>query len=217
MAALECAGRLGDPRAIDAIDQYLGATSPSGDVLQAARRAKAVLQGRHDLPFLGVLSEVLPQDSAALSLDIDYEAMFGIARLTRLAKAMQEALGELRAEHWEDFVTRLDGVCDSLIRHLYGTLWQRIKLDEKKAHELARKDYGNRLALSELKRAFPKLQSSLAAIHSLRHEATTAHLEDADGGEKPGIGREEAEIALDHFRIAFPAYVQEMSSSQRNS
>jgi len=208
VAALGCVGQLGDRDGIEAIDAFLSNTSPSGRVLQAARMAKARLQDRHDLSFLESLSAIFPEDSPVLNLAIRYDSMLGRGRITRLSRALASTLEQWHAEHWDDCLCCLDGVCDVLVRHVYENCWERMGIEENQARKLAAKQYGNRLNVSQFRSAFPALQSMFSTIHELRQEARTAHVEDADGGEKQGVRKEDAEFALNTFRAAFIQLVE---------
>lgn len=209
VAALNCLGELRSREAISAIDRFISQISPSAEVLQAARRAKAVLMDREDLPLLDALASVFPHDSPVLDFEIDYQVTLG-ARLLRVARSLDEAMEQYRFCHWGVFVTKLDAVCDVLVRRIYVEYPSLLGIDKSKGETMARQEYANRLAMAAFRTAFPAVHPLLDAIHVWRNDAKTAHVEDSDGTEKPGVGKEEADLALEHFRIAFMKLVPEL-------
>jgi len=211
VAALDCLANLKSRKAILVIDEFVAETSPSGDVLQAARHAKAVLMDRKDLSLREVLAEVFPDDSVVFDLSIDYQVIFG-ARLARIARALSEAITQHQSCHWDDFVTKLDGLCELIVRHIYDKYPHLLGIDQVQAQKMVRRDYANRLSMSQFRQAFPAAQPLLESIHATRYEATTAHVEDRDGSEKPGVGREEAELSLEQFRMAFTKMVSTLTA-----
>ena len=216
VAALDCLAQLGNRKAIPVIDAFVSETSTSGDVLQAARHAKAVLMERKDLRLREVIAEAFPDDSPVFDLGIAYDAVFGV-RLGRITKYLSVAMEHYRSGRWDPFVTQLDGVCDTLVRHVYENYPGLLGIEPVLAHSMARQDYPNRLAMSQFKKAFLPAQPLLESIHAIRGEATVAHIEDSDGVEKPGVEQEEADLALDQFRSAFTTLVTAMASWRQNA
>jgi len=211
VAAMACIEKLGNPKAVQAVERFIAETSPSGDVLRAARHARAVLEGRQDVQLLDILPRLFPDAPAVL--ETDYQCVLG-ARVPRLAKALGDAASQYEAGHWDDLVTKLDGVCDLLVRHIFERYPQLLGLDETKASKLARQDYANRIAMTEFRNAFPVVQPLLLAIHDARQEASTAHIEDSDGAEKPGVNKETADFVLDQFRTAFVKVMCHLATTQ---
>jgi hypothetical protein len=212
--ALWCLEHIGDVSAIPQIDEFMAETQPSGKILQAARHAKMTLLGRDDLEFVEALSSFAPADSPALDPSIDYAKAFGADRIERLARGLQNTLRQWNDGHWDDYVTKLDGVCDVLSRHLFENKWNLMALDEEKAKKLAVQQYGNRVDHSGFKQAFPRLHASMMSIHQFRHDAETAHLENTDGTAKRGLRKAEAELAKDEFRMLFEEYAGLIAKDQ---
>jgi len=166
---------------------------------------------RKDLSLREVLAEVFPDDSVVFDLSIDYQVIFG-ARLARIARALSEAITQHQSCHWDDFVTKLDGLCELIVRHIYDKYPHLLGIDQVQAQKMVRRDYANRLSMSQFRQAFPAAQPLLESIHATRYEATTAHVEDRDGSEKPGVGQEEAELSLEQFRMAFTKMVSTLTA-----
>jgi hypothetical protein len=207
IAALRCLEKLGKKESLGAIDDYVKQTSAAGEILKAARKAKLVLQERNDLEFFDVLLKIFEADSPVLDPSLNYEAVFGNSRMNRLGSALAKSLEQREVGHWDDFVTRLDGVCEVLVRHVFEKYWSAMKLDEAKGLMMAKKEYANRLEISEFKNTFRSIQPLLLSIHQMRKDATTAHVENADGGEKPGFQESDADLALREFKKMFPEYM----------
>jgi HEAT repeat protein len=214
VAALQCVEHIGDPGVIAQIDEFVAETSPSDEILNAARHAKMTLLGRADLELVEVLSRIMPPDSPALEPSIDYAKEFGVARVKRLARGIQDAVSQWGAGHWDDFVTKINGVCEVLSRHLFETRYAAMGLDKERAARLASKPYRNRLDISEFKQSLGSIQAPMASIHQLRSEAETAHVENADGSEKPGLEKTDAELARDEFKKLFEGYAQIVAKDQ---
>ena len=214
LTTLNCLERLGHESAITAIEQFVADTSPSNEVLHAARHARAVLQGRNDLELLEVLAKIFDDTSPVLDPKVDYEKVFGLSRMKHLAKGLSDALGERDVSHWEDFVTRLDGICDILNRHLFDRHWSAMKLSKEKASAMSMQNYGNRLPMAEFRNRFPVLQPLMQTIHDMRYDATTAHPEDSDGTGKPGLEESDATLAIEQFKKLFTLYVEAVTAQQ---
>jgi len=213
IAALNSLSNLKSRKAIPFIDKFMTETSPSGDVLQAARYAKAVIQERKDLPLFEALTAAFPNDSTVFSIGVDYHAVFG-ARLQRVARFITDAMDQYHSGHWDDFVTKLDGVCDLIVRHIFEQYPQLLAMEKTRAQNMAGRQYANRLGVSEFQVAFTSVQPLLASIHAMRDEATTAHGEDSDGTEKTGLGESDANLALDQFRTAFEKLITKLGGGQ---
>ena len=214
VAALNSLERLGQERAIKSIDQFVTDTSPSNEVLHAARHARAVLQNRNDLELLEVLARIFDDGSPVLDPKVDYEKLFGLSRMKRLAKGLSESLLLKENGYWEEFVTKLDGICDMLNRHLFDKHWAAMGLPEEKARALSKREYGNRLSISEFRNSFPVLQPLMQTINDMRNAATTAHQEDSDGTEKPGLEEDDASLAIEQFKNLFTRYVEAVTVPQ---
>jgi hypothetical protein len=145
---------------------------------------------------------------------VDYEKVFGLSRIRNIAKGLSLALGERDACHWDDFVTRLDGICDILNRHLFDKHWSAMSLSEEKARAMSRQDYGNRLLKPEFRNRFPVLQPLMLTIHDMRYDATTAHAEDSDGTGKPGLEESDATLAIEQFKKLFTVYIEAVTAQQ---
>jgi hypothetical protein len=214
VAALLCLEHMGEPSVISHIDEFIAETSPSDSILQAARHAKMTLEGRADLELVEVLSRILPLDSPALEPSIDYAKEFGAFRVKHLAGGLQDAIGQWEAGHWDDYVTKLSGVCEALSRHLFETRHAAMGLEKGHAAKLARGPYRNRLDISEFRKAFGSIHARMVSIYQLRGEAETAHVEDSDGTGKPGLQKADAELARDEFRKLFGEYASLVAADQ---
>ena len=214
VAALDCLSKLGNREAIAVIDSFVEETSPSGDVLREARHAKAVLLDRKDVALREILADIFPDESPVFALEVDYHDVFGV-KLQRVARALGQAMEQYHSNHWDDFITKLDGVCDLIVRHIYDKHAELLGLDDTRAHAMAQQDYGNRLSMSQFKNTFSAVQPLLEAIHAMRNEATTTHVEDRDGAEKPGVGPDEGALCLEQFRALFPKIVTAINVAKR--
>ena len=214
VAALECLEHMGEPSVIPQIEEFITETSPSDRILQAARHAKMTLQGRADLELVEVLARIMPLDSPALDPSIDYAKEFGNARVKRLADGLQDAVSQWEAGHWDDYVTKLYGVCEVLSRHLFETRHVAMGLEKDRAAKLAGGHYRNRLDISEFRRAFGSIHAPMVQIYQLRGDADTAHVEGSDGSGKPGLQKTDAELARDEFRKLFGEYASLVAGDQ---
>jgi HEAT repeat protein len=214
VAALQCLEHMGEPSVISQIDEFIAETSPSDSILQAARHAKMTLEGRADLELVEVLSRILPLDSSALEPSIDYAKEFGAFRVKHLAGGLQDAIGQWEAGHWNDYVTKLSGVCEVLSRHLFETRHAAMGLEKGHAAKLACGPYRNRLDISEFRKAFGSIHARMVSIYQLRGEAETAHVEDSDGTGKAGLQKADAELARDEFRKLFGEYASLVAGDQ---
>ena len=208
IAALDSIGRLHRPEAILVIDAFLSDTAPFGDVFLAARHAKATLQGRQDMGLLDVLSSVFDADSSVLDLDLKYDQILGTARVSVIGKALEDAEQRWKSSDWGVFITKINAVCEVLVRHLFEFCWKEMGLDEAKSKDLAKRQYANRLGITEFERAFPIMQPLFLSIHNMRAEADIAHLEDNDGAGKTGVGAEQAHLVREQFKAVFPQCIQ---------
>ncbi|NLX57671.1 MAG: hypothetical protein GXY74_01125 [Phycisphaerae bacterium] len=207
-SALECLGRLQCQEAIPVIDAFMSDTASFGDVFLAARHAKATLQRRQDMRLLDVLSSVFPSDSPVLDLDLRYDELLGTARTSVIGNALADAEQRWNSSDWGVYITKVDAVCEVLVRHLFESCWRRMGLDQPKAKQLATKEYANRLHVSEFRDGFPLLQPLLLSIHNMRAEADVAHIEDNDGTGKVGVGEEQAYLVREQFKTAFSQCVE---------
>jgi HEAT repeat protein len=212
IATLKCLSRIGQRETIAAIDSFVGETCPAREVLKAAHHAKALLQGRKDFSLIDALAFTFEPDSPVVDLSVNYGDIFGAARVSVLASGLARAGNEWQAGQWSYFVTTMDAVCDVLNRHQFETQWARMNLAEGKAKELAKKEYGNRLRVSEYEKTFANLQPMFAAIHSMRGEAEIAHLENQDGTAKGGVGEDQAKLVIEQFKLLFPAFLDALDA-----
>ena len=206
--ALWCLEHIGDPSVIPQIDEFVAETSPSGNILQAARHAKMTLLGRDDLEFVEALSSLLPADSPALDPRVDYAKEFGAARVKRLARSLQAAQGNWEAGHWDDLVTGLNGICEVLSSHLFEVRYAAMGLEKSQAERMCHQKHFNRVNMSEFRKTFPGIQAAMNSILQMRGDAETAHVEDPDGSGKPGIQKSDAELARDEFRRLLEEYAR---------
>jgi hypothetical protein len=214
VAALQCLEHMGKPSVIPQIDEFVTETSASDRILQAARHAKMTLLGRADLELVEVLSRIMPSDSPALEPSTDYAREFGAARVKRLAGGLRDAVSQWEAGHWDDYVTKLYGVCEVLSRHLFETHYAAMGLEKDRAARLAGGHYRNRLDLSEFRKAFGSIHAPMVSIYQLRGDAETAHVEGSDGSGKPGLQKADAELARDEFRKLFGEYARLVAGNQ---
>jgi len=210
VAVLECLAVLGGGEALAIVEGFVRETSPSGDILRAARRAKIVLQKRGDAVLFDALGEFFAADAPVLDPSIDYDALLG-PRARRLAGSLKEVWGRFTDGDWDDFVTHLDAACDMLVKHLFERGAEKMGLSGERIGRLLLANYANRLSVSEFKKEFPDLQATFSQIHVFRDEGKTAHTEDRDGAEKPGLSETGAGLALESFRHVFPRYVSALS------
>lgn len=207
VAAIKAIEAMHDERGIAVIDDFIAQTSPGGEMLRAARHTRATLQDRKDVDLLDALAEMFPPESPVLDPAVNYTDILGQARVTRIAAALRKSLDLRGGGHWDECVTKIDGVCDALCRAVFELHPDFLGLESTRGRNLAEKPYGTRLGVSEFKRVFPSVQPILAYIHSMRQDGSAAHLEDNDGAGKPGLGEQETERVFDEFRKVFPEYL----------
>ena len=207
VAALGCLGKIGDRSTIAAIDAFVDETSPAGDVLKAARLAKATLQGRKDLSFMQILSAVFDSESSVFEPEVAYDVLFGAEILSVMATCLAGALEQWDAHHWGDFVDRIDGLCDLINRDTFQNRYKLIGLTEKKALAYLEKPYGGRMNMDELKKALPTVQPLFTSIHSMRGLTEGPHALKSDGTQRPGISESQAKLVMQQFKELFTSYV----------
>lgn len=212
-AALECAGMLGEERAIPAIKEFLKSTSCGGSVRQKAQHAIAVLRWPSAVGLLDVLSVIFPGGSEVLDLEIDFEALLGRERLSILTSQLREFVRQWEDHHWDDCACLMDNVCDTLQMVIFERYYQVLAWAEKVAQSRLKKDYGNRLHMPEFRRAFPDMQAFSLLVHNARDKSRTPHPVSKAGAERSGVEQAEIEVILDLFRQRFPALVRMLRSA----
>jgi hypothetical protein len=118
------------------------------------------------------------------------------------------AMKQWEARHWDDFVERIDGLCDLFNQDIFENHWGRLGLTKDKAQSYLTKPYGGRMHMDELKNALPTVQTLFTSIHSLREFAEGPHPLKSDGTPRPGINESQASLAMDQFKELFTSYVQ---------
>jgi len=214
VAALTCLSKIGTRETIVAIDHFVEETSPAGEVLKAARLAKAALQGRKDLSFMEALGAVFDPESTVLDPEIHYEKLLGLGRLKAMTACLTSAMEQWRAQHWGDFVERIDGFCDLLSQDLYENRWDRLGLTKEKAQKLLSTTYGGRIYKDEFKNALPTVQPLFVAIHSLRGLAEGAHPLTSKGTVRPGVSETQGRLAMDQFKELFAGHIQWLAANR---
>ncbi len=207
MAALACAGELGDERAVEDIERFLDATSPGGRVRRAARRALAVLRRPNDVALLDVLARIFPGDSGMLDLEVDYGALLGSARLGMVTTQLGEFLRQWDKGHWNDCACVMDNVCDALQMAVFERCHPMLGWSEEVAQKRMQKPYGNRLHAQEFRKVFPDMQAFCLLVHNARGKSRTPHAATKDGAERVGVGQAEMQVILDLFRQRFPEVI----------
>lgn len=213
VAALTCLSKIGTRETINAIDRFVEETSPAGEVLKAARLAKAALQGRKDLSFMEALGAVFDPESTVLDPEIHYEKLLGIGRLKVMTACLTGAMEQWVAHHWGDFVERIDGFCDLLNQDLYENRWDRLGLTKEKAQKCLPTPYGGRIYKDEFKKTLPTVQPLFVSLHSMRGLAEGAHPLKPDGTMRPGVSEAQGRLAMDQFKELFAGYIQWLTAN----
>jgi len=201
--ALEAIARMGDPRGLDIVKQFINDTTPEGEILAAARHARMVLEKRNDMGLFDVLAKFYGSDADVLDPAINYQQVLGASLVHSTTRALQKAQKFWEEAHWDEFLTKISGVIEALIRHVVRTRYSRMNWDQVKAENLARGNFANILHSTEFQNTFGKLQAHANTLYGFRHDSPTAHVMNTDGSPKAEATQEDAEYVREEFLHAF--------------
>jgi hypothetical protein len=199
-AAVKALGAIGNKKGLEVLRRFVDDTAPSGDLLAATRRSRIALEVRGDAELFDELRKMFGEESELVDPAIDYSSAVGQELLRPLTQSLSEASKRRQVGHWDDLVTRLDGIAELLVRALYRRKFADFGLAKDKAEPLSKGNYANLINVSQFKDKYPKLHAQCDLLHTYRREAPAAHAANADGTEKAGVTEQDAENALTVFR-----------------
>lgn len=203
-AALEALAGMKGQDALDAVKRFIDDTAPEGETLAVARQARMRLEVRNDIDLFGILGKYFDAEAEVLDPAIEYDRLLGSELRGSITRSLVKAQTLWEDGHWDEFLTKINGVMEALIKHLFRTRWSTMHIDQAKGEKMAGGSaYAPLLAMTEFKSAFPKLQSHANTIQSFRRESPTAHAMNKDGSAKAEAGEDDADYVRNEFRPAF--------------
>jgi HEAT repeat protein len=206
-AALDAIEHMPSPESLEVVKKFIGDTAPQGEMLTMARHARLVLEERNDSDLFSVLGRFYPAEEELLDPTINYVDRFGTL-LPSVTRGLKKSLELLDDGHWDEFVTRISGVIESVTRLVIRRRFDVLGIDEDKAKTIAGGHYHNLLNVTALRDAYGKLQTHCNTIYAYRGESPTAHATNTDGSTKAEMTREDAEYIQDEFTLAFAEAVK---------
>lgn len=203
-AALEAMAAMRGQEALEAVKRFIDDTAPEGETLTVARQARMRLEERNDINLFGILGKYFDAEAEVLDPAIDYDQLLGSELRGSITRSLIKAQTLWEDGHWDEFLTKINGVMEALIKHIFRTRWSVMHIDQAKGEKMAGGSaYAPLLAMTEFKAAFPKLQSHANTIQSFRRESPTAHAMNKDGSAKAEAGQDDADYVRNEFRPAF--------------
>lgn len=208
LAALAALSEMGGCEALDVVTRFMEDTAPEGETLSAARRARMRLEDRRDTELFEVLAVFYKPDNDVLDPAIDYGKLLGTTLLASSTKALQKAQRFWEEGHWDEFVTRLSGVVEAMVKQVVRKRYAEISWDQAKAEKMARGSLANILNSTEFKNGYSRLQAHANTLYSFRHGSPTAHVMNVDGSSKEEASEDDAEYVREEFLQAFEEAVK---------
>ncbi len=202
-SALNAIARTGGPDALAVVKQFINDTAPGGETLAVARRARMILEQRNDMGLFDVLAKFYDPDADVMDPAINYEQMLGASLVHNTTKALQKAQTFWEEAHWDEFVTKISGLVEALVRQVVRTHYSQMHWDQAKAEIMARGNFANVLNSTEFRNTFGKLQAHANTLYGFRHDSSTAHVMNTDGSPKGEATQEDADYVRDVFLQAF--------------
>jgi hypothetical protein len=150
-----------------------------------------------------VLGSFYSAEEEVLDPEINYINLFGGTLLTIVTKGLKKSRELLDDGHWEEFVTRISSVMESIARHVFRHQFNVLGIDEDKAKTIAAGSYRNLLNFAAFSARYRKLQTHCRTIYDYRDESSTAHATRTDGSAKAEVTSDDAEYIRDEFKLAF--------------
>ena len=207
-SALNAIEHMPSPESLEAVKKFTSDTAPEGETLAVARHAHLVLEERNDSDLFAVLSSFYSTEEEVLDPAINYVKLFGGTLLAIVTKGLKKSLELFNDGHWEEFVTRISGVMESVIRHVFRRQFDVLGIDEDKAKAMAGGNYRNLLNFAAFRNTYGKLQTHCDTIYAYRGESSTAHATRTDGSTKDEATSDDAEYIRDEFKLAFAEAVK---------
>jgi hypothetical protein len=209
LAALDTVGQIGNPAGVQLVREYIEGIAPAGSVLAKARRILMSLEHRNDTDLFEQLRRFLPEDSPALDPAINYESLLGSGNMRSAMKVLRDCVTQWDACHWDDFVTRMCGIFELMVRVIYSKAHHQMGLDENRRTRMIKDgQYANLIGCGEFKQAFPSFQASCQQVLIFRRDSPVAHASNPDGSEKPGVDEDDARLVRDHFAKSWVEFTQ---------
>jgi hypothetical protein len=206
-SALNAIEHMPSPESLEVVKKFISDTAPEGQTLAIARHARLVLEQRRDLDLFDVLSRFYTAEEEVLDPAVDYAVLFA-ASLSSVTKGLKKSLELFADGHWDEFVTRISGLMESVTRLVFRRRFDVLGIDEDKAKTIAGGSYQNLLNFTAFRNTYGKLQTHCSTIYAYRGESPTAHATNADGSTKAEATDDDAEYIRDEFKLAFAEAVK---------
>lgn len=187
--------------------KFISDTAPEGQTLAIARHARLVLEQRRNLDLFDVLGKFYTAEEEVLDPIIDYAELFA-ASLPSVTKGLKKSLELFEDGHWDEFVTRISGLMESVTRLVFRRRFDVLGMDQERANKIADGPFRNLLNVTEFHTAYPMLQTHCNTVYTYRAESPAAHATNTDGSAKTEATSEDAECVRDGFKRAFAEAVK---------
>jgi HEAT repeat protein len=209
-SALNAIEHMPSPASLEAVKKFIRDTAPEGQTLAVARHARLVLEERNDLELFDVLAGFYSAEEEVLDPAISYVELLG-PLLPGVTKGLQKSLKLFDDRHWDEFVTRVSAVMESVVRLLFRRRCGQLAIDPTKVDTIAGGNYRNVLNYASFRNTYGKLQTHCDTIYAYRGESPTAHATHTDGSTKAEATSDDAEYVRDEFKLAFAEAVKALS------
>lgn len=206
-SALNAIEHMPDSESLEVVKKFISDTAPEGQTLAIARHARLVLEQRRDLDLFDVLCKFYEAEEEVLDPTIDYAKLLGTL-LPSVTKGLEKSLELFDDGHPAEFVARISGLMESVVKLVFRRRFSLLGIDQTKAESMARGHYHNLLNLTAFHSTYPKLQTHCSTIYAYRGESPTAHAANTDGSAKAEATSDDAECVRDEFKRAFAEAVK---------
>ncbi len=155
IAALEAIGQIGNRDGVTLILEYINDMAPPPAILAKARRVRMFLEQRNDSDLFESLARFLQEDSPALDPAINYESLLGLGAMRSATKVLRDCGSRLDVGHWDDFVTRMNGIFELMVRVVYARCNAAMGIDDiRRGKMLKGGEYAPLISCGEFKQTF---------------------------------------------------------------
>jgi len=198
-AAINAVQHMVSRESLELVKNFITDIAPEGQTLAMARHARLVLEERRDSDLFEVLGKLYSAQEEVVDPAIDYAKLLGNL-LPTMTKGLNKSLELFNDGHWDEYVTRISGLMESVARLVFRRRYDLLGVDKDKVNKI---QYRNLLNVTEFHTTYPKLQSHCDTIYTYRGESPTAHATSTDGSEKSEATSDDAECVRDEFKRAF--------------
>lgn len=150
---------------LEVVKTFIDDTAPEGEILKVARQARLRLEHRTDTELFTILSFYFQSDATVLGPSLNYDQLLGTELRASVTRNLFKARTLWEDGHWDEFLTKINGVMEAVVKQIYRTKYASMGLDQQRGEKQAcNPSYAPLLATNDFKTTFPKLQAHATTI-----------------------------------------------------